>query len=216
MRGEKKLSANVREDREIFIHVCESLKLRMTRVTRGRRDRGRKREEAKLDKWSSTVRRSTQRYRREKESRSRQNAHKHREWQIYIINVIIHPTLRPPRVWGTKSVGQWILTKSCLTEKIGLFWSAFASTRYIIFIYIRLRIVYIYNIYTPHTYITQSLATCSQYPHAHFVSSNGIPLTREAFSKRASTFPYLMGIFLLTVCNSYCDPASRVNQESER
>lgn len=39
------VSANVKEDREIFIHVCENLKLHVTRVTRGRRDQIRKREE---------------------------------------------------------------------------------------------------------------------------------------------------------------------------
>lgn len=64
------VSANVREeDREIFKHVCENLKLRVTRVTRENEEIESRQEERRshwTKNWSSTVRRSTQRYRREK------------------------------------------------------------------------------------------------------------------------------------------------------
>lgn len=77
------MSANVREDREIFIHVCENLKLCVTRVTRGRRDRGRKREEAigQMVQHGPTFDSEIQE--RKGIVKQAKNAHNHREWQIY-------------------------------------------------------------------------------------------------------------------------------------
>lgn len=62
-----------------------------------------------------------------------------------ITNVIIHPTLRPPRVWGMRSVGQWILTKSCLTENwVILVCLRFHTLYYFSYIHIYTASYYIY------------------------------------------------------------------------
>jgi len=186
------VSANVREDRKIFIHVCENLKLRVTRVTRRRRDQIRKRKEV----IGQMVQHGpTQRYRREKQAKRAQPSR-----MADITNVIIHPTLRPPRVWETKSVGQWILTKSCLTEN----YSGLPSLPHAIyFFHIRLRIIYIIS--------NRSIPMIISY-----LSSNGFPLTREAPPKRASTFRIIMGIFLLTRLQFLLRPyVARESREKE-
>lgn len=87
------VSANVREDgrqRNIYTCAWESEVTCDTCDEDGEIEAGREKKEP-LDKWSSTVRHSTQRYKREKESSSRQNAHNHREWQISQMSLSIQP-----------------------------------------------------------------------------------------------------------------------------
>lgn len=83
-------------DREIFIHVCENLKLCVTRVTRRRRDRGRKREGASgqmVPHGPTFASEIQERKGIEKQAKRAQPLR-----MADITNVIIHPTLRPPRV----------------------------------------------------------------------------------------------------------------------
>lgn len=80
------------------------------------REKKRKEEREQSDKWSSTIRLCRDVGKRKNRlQRGRQRAQPSR--MADITNVIIHPTLRPPRVWGTKNVGQWILANPAWPKK---------------------------------------------------------------------------------------------------
>lgn len=167
------VSANVREEdgrqRNIYTCVWESEVTCDTCDERERGDRGRKREEAIGQKnWSSTVRRSTQRYRREKENReageTRTTIENGRLSQMSLsIQPFGHREYEEQRECRTMNLDQILLDRKFGYSGLPSLPHAtlFFSYIYIyLYIYIRLRIIY----------RTQSLATCSQYPHAHFVS----------------------------------------------
>lgn len=94
------------------------MKVRKRKRKREWKDREKKRKEEReqSDKWSSTIRLCRDVGKRKNRlQRGRQRAQPSR--MADITNVIIHPTLRPPRVWGTKNVGQWILANPAWPKK---------------------------------------------------------------------------------------------------
>jgi len=175
---EGKRECERRRETEKYLYMCVRIWSYVWHVWRedGEIEAGKEKEP--LDNWSSTVRRSTPRYRREKESRVAGKT------RTTIKNGRYHKCHYPSNPSATESMRN----KECRTMNLDqilldrkLDYSDLPSLpRYVTFIYIRLRIIYILPNRSQHARSIPMLIS--------YLSSNGFPLTREALLKRASTF----------------------------
>lgn len=179
------VSANVREDgrqRNIYTCAWESEVTCDTCDERTERSRQKEKKEPS-DKWSSTVRL------RDIEEKRNRVAGKTR---TTIENGRYHKCHYPSNPSATESMRN----KECRNneswpnpawQKIGLFWSAFASTRYMLFSYI-----YIYG------FVLYILLNRSQYARSipmliSYLSSNGFSTNAWSSFETSINVPYLMG-----------------------